>query len=198
MHSMKRLSAPVAVWVAALLLAGCAGFPTTAEQVRQATPAAPELEIQSWRTEQGAKVLFVPSPALPMLDVRLVMDAGSARDGDLPGVAALTSALLGEGAKGLSVDEIARGFEDRGARFSTGSYQDMGVISLRTLSRPRWRKDRGSAGAGDRLAHFPAGRPRPGTYQRLAGAEDGEAGARAAGRQGVPAHGRQGEGRGDS
>ena len=145
MQTIKGLSAPVAVWVAAsaaaLLLAGCAGFPTTAEQVGQATPAAPELEIQSWRTEQGAKVMFVPSPALPMLDVRLVMDAGSARDGDQPGVAALTSALLGEGAEGLSVDDIARGFEDRGARFSTGSYQDMGVISLRTLSRPRWRDD---------------------------------------------------------
>ena len=61
MQTIKGLSAPVAVWVAALLLAGCAGFPTTAEQVGQATPAAPELEIQSWRTEQGAKVMFVPS-----------------------------------------------------------------------------------------------------------------------------------------
>lgn len=142
MQTIKGLSAPVAVWVAAaLLLAGCAGFPTTAEQVGRATPAAPELAIQSWRTDEGAKVMFVPSPALPMLDVRLVMDAGSARDGDQPGVAALTSALLGEGAEGLSVDDIARGFEDRGARFSTGSYQDMGVISLRTLSRPRWRDD---------------------------------------------------------
>jgi len=137
MHPMKLFPAVLA----ALLLAGCAGFPTTADQVREAKPAAPELAIQSWRTEQGAKVLFVPSPALPMLDVRLVMDAGSARDGELPGVAALTSALLGEGAEGLSVDEIARGFEDRGASFSTGSYQDMGVISLRTLSRPRWRED---------------------------------------------------------
>lgn len=135
MHPVKLFPA----MLAALLLAGCAGFPTTAQQVREAKPAAPELEIQSWRTEQGAKVLFVRSPALPMLDVRLVMDAGSARDGDLPGLAALTSALLGEGAEGLSVDEIARGFEERGAQFSTGSYQDMGVISLRTLSRPRWR-----------------------------------------------------------
>ena len=33
MQTIKGLSAPVAVWVAALLLAGCAGFPTTAEQV---------------------------------------------------------------------------------------------------------------------------------------------------------------------
>ena len=29
----------------------------------------------------------------------------------------MTSALIGEGAEGLSVDDIARGFEDRGANF---------------------------------------------------------------------------------
>tara|TARA_B100000614_G_scaffold262432_1_gene295897 strand:- start:32529 stop:33944 length:1416 start_codon:yes stop_codon:yes gene_type:complete len=135
---------PLKMVVAALCtlaLAGCAGFPTSARQVSQAEPAAPELAIQSWQTDQGAKVLFVPSEALPMLDVRLVMHAGGARDGDQPGLASLTSALIGEGAEGLSVDDIARGFEDRGASFSTGSYQDMGVISLRTLSRPAWRDD---------------------------------------------------------
>ncbi len=93
MHSIQRLSAPVAaLMMAALLLAGCAGFPSTAEQVRQATPAAPELEIQSWRTEQGAKVLFVPSPALPMLAPRRVIAACSARARALPALRALTEA----------------------------------------------------------------------------------------------------------
>ncbi|MFP1681651.1 M16 family metallopeptidase [Alloalcanivorax sp. C16-1] len=132
---------PFAAALCALALAGCASFPTTAARVDQAKPAAPALTIQSWTTGQGAKVLFVPSDALPMLDVRLVMNAGGARDGDQPGLASMTSALLGEGAEGLTVDDIARGFEDRGASFSTGSYQDMGVISLRTLSRPEWRDD---------------------------------------------------------
>ncbi|ASK36002.1 peptidase M16 [Alcanivorax sp. N3-2A] len=136
---MRSLTAFTASLCAVLLLAGCASFPTTAAKVRDAEPAAPQLDIQSWRTAQGARVLFVASDALPMLDVRLVMDAGSARDGDQPGLAALTSALLGEGAEGLDVDQIASGFEDKGARFSTGSYQDMGVISLRTLSKPAWR-----------------------------------------------------------
>ncbi|WP_238401127.1 M16 family metallopeptidase [Alloalcanivorax marinus] len=137
-HSPLKM---VVATLCTLALAGCAGFPTSARQVSQAEPAAPELAIQSWQTDQGAKVLFVPSEALPMLDVRLVMHAGGARDGDQPGLASLTSALIGEGAEGLSVDDIARGFEDRGASFSTGSYQDMGVISLRTLSKPAWRDD---------------------------------------------------------
>ncbi|MCG8392204.1 MAG: insulinase family protein [Pseudomonadales bacterium] len=124
----------------AVLLSACASFPTTEEQVAASEPQAPELDIQSWRTEGGAKVLFVESDALPMLDIRLVMDAGSARDGDLPGQAVMTSALLGEGANGLSVDDIARGFEDRGAQFSSSSYRDMGIISLRTLSDSEYRE----------------------------------------------------------
>ncbi|KAF0805827.1 hypothetical protein A6D6_02088 [Alcanivorax xiamenensis] len=136
---MRAMKTAILGVMCAWLLAGCASFPASERQVRQAEPAAPELDIQSWHTSGGARVMFVQSEALPMLDVRLVMNAGGARDGDLPGLAAMTSALIGEGARGLSVDDIARGFEDKGAQFSSGSYQDMAVISLRTLSEPQWR-----------------------------------------------------------
>nr|WP_281502321.1 pitrilysin family protein [Alcanivorax sp. S6407] len=131
---------------AVVLLSACASlnpsadFPTTEALVAASEPGAPVLEIQSWQTAEGAKVLFVPSDALPMLDIRLVMDAGSARDGGNDGLASLTSALLGEGAKDLNVDDIARGFEDRGAEFSSSSYRDMGIISLRTLSDTEFRE----------------------------------------------------------
>jgi len=125
---------------AALLLSACASFPTTEKQVAASEPQAPQLDIQSWQTDQGAKVMFVQSDALPMLDVRLVMAAGSSQDHDLPGVASLTSALIGQGAEALSVDDIARGFEDRGASFSSSSYRDMGIISLRTLSAVEYRQ----------------------------------------------------------
>ena len=37
-------------------------------------------EIQHWKTQNGAAVYFVPSNDLPMVDVRIVFDAGSARD----------------------------------------------------------------------------------------------------------------------
>ena len=49
-----------------------------------ALQAAPEIE--TWETANGAKVLFVAAPDLPMLDVRVVFDAGSARDGDRSGL----------------------------------------------------------------------------------------------------------------
>ncbi|EKF74384.1 hypothetical protein A11A3_09295 [Alcanivorax hongdengensis A-11-3] len=122
-----------------LALAACTSFPHTEKAVAKAEPAAPKLDIQAWHTDGGARVLFVHSDALPMLDVRLVMDAGSARDGGTPGLASMTNALLGEGANGLSVDDIARGFEDQGANFSASSYRDMGIIGLRTLSDPQYR-----------------------------------------------------------
>ncbi|VAW78599.1 FIG015287: Zinc protease [hydrothermal vent metagenome] len=101
------------------------------------TSAAQALpDIKSWQTEKGAKVLFVAAPELPMMDVRLVFDAGSARDGDQPGVAKLTSALLDQGADGLSADDIARGLEQRGAVLGGGSLRDMAWVSLRSLVDP--------------------------------------------------------------
>jgi zinc protease len=94
-------------------------------------------EIQSWTTEKGAKVLFVEAEELPMVDIRLVFDAGSARDGQHSGIASLTNALLGQGAAGLNADEIARGFEQRGAKLGSGSERDMAWLSLRSLTKSK-------------------------------------------------------------
>ncbi len=104
-----------------------------------ATVAAPVQagpHIQHWTSEDGLDVYFVQSSTLPMVDMRLTFDAGSARDGDKPGLAALTSNLLSEGAAGLDTSELARRFEDRGARFSTDSGRDSASVSLRSLNDP--------------------------------------------------------------
>ena len=75
--------------------------------------AAPNIE--QWRTTNGVKTLFVAAPELPMLDIRIVFDAGSARDAGLPGLAALTNGLLAEGADGKSAQQLAESFESVGA-----------------------------------------------------------------------------------
>ena len=116
-----------------------ATFPTSLAEVRAAEPGRRELSIQQWQTDAGSRVLFVHTDQLPMLDVRMVFNAGSARDGDLPGLASLTSALLDQGADGLDVEDIAREFEDMGVRFSTSSHRDMGLVSLTTLSDEEFR-----------------------------------------------------------
>lgn len=93
-------------------------------------------EIQQWYTDNGAKVLFVPAHELPMVDVQVTFAAGSARDGDEPGLARLTNSLLAEGAGGLSADAIADRFADVGAEFGNDALRDMSILTLRSLSEP--------------------------------------------------------------
>lgn len=37
-------------------------------------------QIENWQTDNGMRVYFVQASELPMLDIRLVFDAGAARD----------------------------------------------------------------------------------------------------------------------
>ncbi|WP_137819284.1 pitrilysin family protein [Pseudomonas sp. 2FG] len=97
-------------------------------------PSHRALEIQTWQTAEGAKVLFVEAHQLPMFDLRLTFAAGSSQDGGTPGLAMLTNAMLNEGVAGKDVSAIAEGFENLGAGFGNGAYRDMAVASLRSLS----------------------------------------------------------------
>lgn len=97
-------------------------------------PALAAPEIKRWTTDNGARVLFVQAPEIPMVDARVTFDAGSARDGDHPGMARLTSNLLMSGTDGRDTDAVARTLEREGAEVSTGSARDMAWIKLRSLS----------------------------------------------------------------
>lgn len=91
-------------------------------------------DIQHWQTDNGAKVYFVNAPELPMIDIKVVFNAGSARDGVLPGTARMTNAMLDEGAADLDADEIATKFASVGANYAASSERDMAVLSLRSLT----------------------------------------------------------------
>jgi len=92
-------------------------------------------KIQHWTVDGGMRVYFVPTEdSLPLVDMSLMFDAGSARDGHLPGLSSITSSLLSEGSGGLDAGAVARLFEDQGAQFSAGSGRDSTTISLRSLS----------------------------------------------------------------
>jgi len=94
--------------------------------------AAPKIE--NWTTSNGLRVYYVHAPELPMLDLRLAFDAGSARDGSKPGLAALTNSMLDKGAAGLSEDQLAEQFESIGAGFGSGTSMDLASVSLRTIT----------------------------------------------------------------
>lgn len=115
------------VAVATLILGYCASA--------LATP-----DIEQWQTQHGSQVVFVAAQELPMVDIRITFDAGSARDGDTPGLALLTNGLLAEGTGELDADAIAERFEDIGARFGNTVNRDSASVSLRSLSDPQWLK----------------------------------------------------------
>lgn len=106
-------------------------------------PEIPEaevnLEIQTWVTEEGLSVYYAPSPELPMVDIRVVFDGGSARDPDRQaGLASLTSNLLQLATEGKSTTEVAQELEMLGAQMKTSSYRDMALASLRVLSEEKY------------------------------------------------------------
>ncbi len=95
------------------------------------------LDIEHWTTKNGARVYFVAAPEIPIVDVRFVFNAGSARDGDTPGVARLVGQLLTEGAGDWDANEFHDRLADTGAEFSSGALRDMAWVALRSLSDPQ-------------------------------------------------------------
>ncbi|HEX4880411.1 MAG TPA: pitrilysin family protein [Limnobacter sp.] len=107
-----------------------------------AQPARAALPIQSWTAPSGAKVMFMQAEALPMVDIRVDLPAGSRADPlGKEGLAAAVGDMIGRGAQGLSESQIADGFADTGAQFSGGAGSDSAGFSLRTLtSEPEFSK----------------------------------------------------------
>ena len=150
MMFLRMLSASL-VSAVLVLNAGCSTFDVTqsvqskpVEQrisslatLSKQDPLTRTLDIQQWHTSAGTKVLFMAAPELPMFDLRLTFAAGSSKDGNTYGLASLTNAMLNEGTGQLNAGDIASQFEDLGAQFSSGSYRDMAVVTLRSLSDPK-------------------------------------------------------------
>jgi len=93
-------------------------------------------KIERWQTPQGSRVFYVHTEGLPMVDIQVVFDAGSARDGQQYGLSSLTAGLLDTGAGKWNADQIAQRFESVGALFGAGSSIDTATVSLRTLTDP--------------------------------------------------------------
>lgn len=126
---------PLIILVIGIVLIG--GYAWLSEDITT-TVETKGLEIQTWKTKNGARVYFVPANTLPMVDVRVVFDAGSARDGQQFGISQLTNTLLSQGAGDWSAQQLAERFEDAGARFGAEALRDMAVISLRSLTDKEW------------------------------------------------------------
>lgn len=98
--------------------------------------ASATVKIQHWISSQGIPIYYAHAPGIPMVDVQVVFDAGSARDGEQLGLASMTSALLDRGAGKWSADQISQRLEGVGAILSTSVSDDMASISFRSLTEP--------------------------------------------------------------
>ncbi|WP_227677721.1 M16 family metallopeptidase [Psychrobacter frigidicola] len=94
--------------------------------------------IQHFETKSGVPVSFVRAEALPIVDIDLRFNAGSARDGDIRangfGIANMTATMLTQGTKKLDEDNFTRAVETLGINLNSNVYKDMFIISLRSLS----------------------------------------------------------------
>jgi zinc protease len=91
-------------------------------------------KIEHWQTNQGSRIYFIRTESLPLADIVVAFDAGSARDGAQQGLASLTADLLDSGAGQWNADDIAQRFESVGAQFGASISNDMATVSLRTLT----------------------------------------------------------------
>ncbi|NTV69047.1 MAG: insulinase family protein [Azonexaceae bacterium] len=93
------------------------------------------VKIEHWVSPSGARVYFVESRVLPMLDVQIDFAAGSMFDpAGKSGLAALTRGALDLGAGKFDETAIAEQMADIGASLGGGADTDRASVSLRTLS----------------------------------------------------------------
>ena len=115
MTMKKLLTAVIALLVAQSALAG--------------------VKIEHWVSPAGARVYFVESRVLPMLDIQVDFAAGSMFDPEgKSGLAALTRASLDLGAGARDETAIAEQLADIGANLGGGADTDRASVALRTLS----------------------------------------------------------------
>lgn len=111
--------------IAALALAALAGS-ASAQAVNP--PRAGALRpyvfppVEQFQLPNGLKVVLVEKHTLPIIEGRLMLDAGAQREPAAKnGVASLTGRLLSEGTTDMSGAEIARHMDRLGAQFTSGA-----------------------------------------------------------------------------
>ncbi len=112
------------------------------------------LPIQHWVQPSGARIYFVESLAIPIVDVQIDFDAGTRRDpAGKPALANLTADMMETGIvardprrgtpgtvtrydAAMDENQLGEAWADLGAQFSGGAGNDRMSFSLRTLADP--------------------------------------------------------------
>jgi zinc protease len=127
----------LALLVGAMLLPGVAGSqtvtPPPAGTLRPYVfPAVEEIQLPN-----GLRVILVQKHTLPVVEGRLILDAGAMREpGAKNGLASLTGSLLSQGTGTMTGADIARAMDAYGAQYFTGANFNAAfadVVALKTV-----------------------------------------------------------------
>ncbi|MDG2252780.1 MAG: pitrilysin family protein [Methylophilaceae bacterium] len=103
-----------------------------------ANSASAALNIQHWKSSNGASIYFIENHDLPIVDINVDFRAGSVRDTkQKSGLASLTNHMMVLGSGGINEEDLANQFIDIGAQLNSSFDQDKSGFSLRTLSEKR-------------------------------------------------------------
>jgi len=99
------------------------------------TPPAPSFpEIEQATLSNGLRVLLARRDAVPVVNFRLLFDAGYASDAlGVPGTARLAMGMLDEGTESMSALEISEREQQLGAQIGTGSDLDASYLTMSAL-----------------------------------------------------------------
>ncbi|MDQ3673213.1 MAG: insulinase family protein, partial [Gemmatimonadota bacterium] len=94
-------------------------------------------KVDQFTLDNGLKVIVVEKHTLPVVEGRVIIDAGAMREpASKNGLSSLAGRLLSEGAGGLSGVEFARRMESMGAAFAAGglfSNSFVDVVALKNV-----------------------------------------------------------------
>ena len=89
----------------------------------------PDYELR--QLDNGLQVVVVAAREQPVVNVRLLVRAGSTNDPDaLPGVAAMAAEMLDRGAGGRTAQEIAATIDNIGGALSVGAGNDLSFVNV--------------------------------------------------------------------
>ncbi len=92
--------------------------------------------VERHRLDNGLRLVLSEQPAVPIVTIECLVDGGARVDPrDRPGLASLTAALLEEGTKGRSGQDIAGIIDSLGGSFGSGAATDWVSVSAGVLSR---------------------------------------------------------------
>ncbi len=115
---------------------GCTAYRQPPADWAAVPRAAVKLDVKRKVTGEGLTVLHVKRQNLPMVVFNLYVRAGAAYEpAELSGLAKLTAALLVEGTKGRTAEQVSREIEYVGAVLGTSAAMDYSSISLTVLKK---------------------------------------------------------------